>query len=105
VINPKISVCIPAYNNESFIAEAIESVLAQSFGDFELLVIDDCSLDRTRQIVASFATRDSRIVLLENSRNLGMVHNWNRCLKVARGEFIKFLFGDDLLSAPNALEK
>lgn len=103
--NPRVSVCIPAYNSAAFIAEAIESVLVQSFNDFELLVIDDCSTDGTRDFVAHYAARDSRVVFLANKSNLGMVGNWNRCLAEARGEYIKFLFSDDLLSSPDALER
>lgn len=103
--NPKISVCMPAYNNGNFIAEAIESVLGQTFADFELLIIDDCSLDETYEVAFGYKNRDSRIVLLKNGQNLGMVQNWNRCIDLARGEYIKFLFADDLLSSPNALEE
>ncbi|MBT0654219.1 glycosyltransferase family 2 protein [Geomobilimonas luticola] len=102
---PLVTVCIPTYNSEAFIAEAIESVLAQNLTAFELLVIDNCSTDGTRGIVASYAARDARIVFLVNSANLGMVANWNRCLAEARGAYIKYLFSDDLLSSPDALER
>ncbi len=100
----KLTVCIPAYNSARYIAAAIESVLMQSFADFELLVIDDCSTDGTRELVAGFAARDRRISFRLNDRNLGMVENWNRCLQLARGEYVRFLFGDDLLCSPEALE-
>lgn len=100
---PLVSVCIPTYNQECFLAEALESVLAQTFTDFEVLVIDDCSTDRTAHIARQFAQRDSRVAVHVNAHNLGMVPNWNKCLEVARGRYIKYLFGDDLFSAPETL--
>jgi glycosyltransferase involved in cell wall biosynthesis len=99
---PPISVCIPAYNNEAFIGPAIESVLNQTFADFELVVIDDGSSDRTREKVHAF--RDPRIRIVENERNLGHEGNWNKALREARGRFVKILPGDDLLH-PRCLER
>lgn len=101
----KVSVCLPTYNCAPYVAEAIESVLGQSYSDFELIIIDNCSTDDTRQIVGTYADRDSRVRLLKNPQNIGMVNNWNRCLQEAQGEYIKFLFGDDLLSSSSALQK
>ena len=75
---PKISVLIPTYNYARFLPEAIDSVLAQDFQDFELLVVDDCSSDDTAAVVASFRQRDARVQFSVNSTNLGMVNNWNR---------------------------
>ena len=94
---PKISVLIPTYNYARFLAEAIESVLAQDFQDFELLIVDDCSADNTAGVVRPFCARDARVHFSVNSANLGMANNWNHCLEQARGEYIKFLFGDDKL--------
>ncbi|HLO24483.1 MAG TPA: glycosyltransferase family 2 protein [Geobacteraceae bacterium] len=105
MITPRVTVCIPAYNNARFLPEAIESVLSQSFDQLELLIIDDSSTDSTREIVSSYAARDNRIVFRVNPRNIGMVENWNACLREARGEYIKYLFGDDLLASPDALQK
>src|SRR6185369_13911842 len=99
----KVSVCIPTYNYGNYIAETIESVLAQNYSDFELLIIDDGSTDRTAEIVDSYARQDPRIRLIVNEVNLGMVENWNSCLEQAKGEYIKFVFGDDLLASPDAL--
>ena len=99
----RVSVCMPTYNYARFLPEAIESVLAQNFSDFEFLIIDDCSVDDTRRIVEPYAAADDRIVFSVNERNIGMVENWNLCLARARGEFIKFLFGDDMFSHKNAL--
>ena len=102
---PKISVLIPTYNYARFLPEAIESVLAQDFRDFELLIVDDCSADDTAGIVRPFCARDARVHFSANAGNLGMVNNWNHCLEQARGEYIKFLFGDDKLCHPQALGK
>ena len=99
----RLSVCIPSYNQARFIRAALDSILEQKYEDFELLVIDDCSTDGTREIVAGYAARDARIRLVANSVNKGMVSNWNTCLKEARGEYLKFVFGDDLLVSPEAL--
>ena len=100
-----VTVCIPSYNNVRFIAGAIESALCQTLADFELLIIDDCSTDGTLEAASSYAGRDGRIRLLANERNVGMVLNWNRCLEEARGDYVKFLFSDDLLCSPHALER
>jgi glycosyltransferase involved in cell wall biosynthesis len=99
----KVSVCIPTYNYGNYISETIESILAQNFTDFELLIIDDCSNDQTAHIVESYAKQDPRITFLVNEVNLGMVENWNLCLAKAKGEYIKFVFGDDLLASPDTL--
>lgn len=103
--NPKISVCIPSYNCGPFLADAIESVLAQSCSDFELLIIDDCSTDSSAEIIAGFAAKDPRIIFLRNEANLGMVANWNRCIELARGEFIHYLFADDTFASPECLAR
>jgi glycosyltransferase involved in cell wall biosynthesis len=99
----RVSVCMPTYNYARFLPAAIESVLSQKFSDFEFLIIDDCSGDDTRRVVEGFAAKDDRIVFSVNERNIGMVENWNLCIARARGEYIKFLFGDDMLSHQNAL--
>ena len=80
------SVCIPTYNGAEFIAEAIQSVLTQSFTDFELLVVDDHSSDNTLDIVRSFA--DSRLSIHQNEKRLGIPRNWNHCLALAQGEYV-----------------
>ena len=102
---PQISVLIPTYNYGRFLAEAIDSVLAQDFQDFELLIVDDGSTDNTAEVVRLFCARDARVHFAVNSANLGMVNNWNHCLHQARGEYIKFLFGDDKLFHPQALSR
>lgn len=101
---PKIVVCIPTYNGAAYLPECIDSVLAQTFGDFEIMVVDDKSSDRTLEIAREYACRDSRIEVVENSSNLGLVGNWNRCVELAQGEWIKFVFQDDILDS-RCLEK
>lgn len=99
---PAVSVCIPTYRGATHIAAAIESVLAQDYADFELVIIDDNSTDDTAKIVCRF--RDPRIRFLQNAVNLGPQENWNRCLSEARGRYFKLLPQDDLLS-PECLTK
>ncbi len=102
-MTPKVSVVIPTYNYAGYIPQAIESVLAQNFGDFELLIIDDHSSDETVEVVSKFAGKDTRISFRVNPQNIGMVENWNLCLREAKGEYIKYLFADDLLYSPDAI--
>jgi glycosyltransferase involved in cell wall biosynthesis len=94
---------MPTYNYARYLPEAVESVLNQSYADFELLIIDDCSRDGTRETAERYAAADDRVVFSVNERNLGMVANWNLCLERSRGEYVKFLFGDDTLAHRDAL--
>lgn len=82
----------------------MESVLGQTFTDIEVLTVDDCSSDETWDILDGYAKRDARVRVVSNERNLGLVGNWNRCIELARGEWIKFVFQDDLI-APRCLER
>jgi glycosyltransferase involved in cell wall biosynthesis len=102
---PRISVLLPTYNYARYLPEAIESVLAQDWTDFELIISDDRSTDGSAAVVARYATQDPRIRFTHQPKNLGMVPNWNWCLAQARGEYIKFLFGDDSLGSPQALRQ
>ncbi|HEY2944039.1 MAG TPA: glycosyltransferase [Vicinamibacteria bacterium] len=97
---PAVSVCVPTWNGSAYVADALRSALAQTFHDFELLVVDDASTDDTLRVVASFD--DPRVRVHRNERRLGLPGNWNRCLELARGEYVKFLFQDDLLE-PDAV--
>ncbi|MDA8427924.1 MAG: glycosyltransferase family 2 protein [Geobacteraceae bacterium] len=103
--NPKVSICIPVYNSANYLTAAVESALAQRYDSFEVLIVDDCSTDGSADIAAGFAERSSSVRFVTNVTNIGMVPNWNRCLELARGEYIKFLFGDDLLSSPHNIER
>ena len=99
---PKISVIMPAYNAEKYLREAIDSILAQTFADFELIVINDCSRDGTEQIILSY--QDPRIVYLKNEKNLGVAGTLNQGLKVAQGQYIARMDADDR-SVPTRFEK
>lgn len=101
---PTVSICVPTYNGEAYLAESLDSVLAQTFADVEVLVVDDGSSDGTVELAAAYAGRDARVRVERNPRNLGLVANWNRCVELARGEWIKFAFQDDLL-APTCVER
>jgi len=94
---PMVSVLMTAYNREKLIGEAIESVLASNFTDFELIITDDCSGDNTVAIVRSYADKDSRIKLFVNEKNLGDYPNRNRAAEHATGKYIKYLDSDDLI--------
>ncbi len=100
---PKVSVLLPAYNAERFVDEAIQSVTRQTFGDWEVVAVDDASKDCTRQRLLDWAQRDARIRVHHNEQNLGMTGNWNRCLKHATGELVIKLDADDAFR-PRTLE-
>ncbi len=102
---PRVSVLIPTYRYARYLAEAVDSVLAQDFTDFELIISDDCSGDESRQIMEAYAARDPRIRIHIHSANTGLVQNWNWCLSQARGDYVKYVFGDDRLARPDALGK
>lgn len=93
---------MPAYNAEKYIAEAIDSILSQTFGDFEFIILNDCSKDRTEDIILSF--NDPRIVYLKNEQNLGVAATLNRGLSIARGEYIARMDADDI-SMPERFDK
>ncbi|PFG17736.1 glycosyl transferase family 2 [Propionicimonas paludicola] len=101
---PKVSVVIPAYNNAAYLAEAIESVLAQTYPDLELIIADHSSADLSAEIAAGYAG-DSRVRLLEPTpAGGGAARNWNRVSEAARGTYLKLLCGDDILE-PEALSR
>ena len=98
----KVSVTIPTHNRAHFVWQAIESVLAQTFGDFELIVSDNASTDATRQVVGQYA--DPRVRYLRHADNAGMAGNWRSALAAATGEYIAFL-GDDDWWSPDFLAR
>ncbi|MBN3896817.1 MAG: glycosyltransferase [Nostoc sp. NOS(2021)] len=101
---PLVSICIPTYNGERFIAEAINSVLCQTYPNIEIILSDDNSTDRTVEIAKSFNQKLSfDFSILEHSQ-YGLAQNWNFCISQAKGKYIKFLFQDDLLE-PTAIEE
>jgi glycosyltransferase involved in cell wall biosynthesis len=94
---PYISVLMTSYNREKYIAEAIESVLASTYTDFELIILDDCSTDNTVAIARTYADRDGRIRLVVNEGNLRQFQNRNKAASLARGEYIYYSDSDDTL--------
>jgi glycosyltransferase involved in cell wall biosynthesis len=93
---PKVSVCIPVYNGELFIGEAIDSVLRQDYDDIEIIVNDNASTDKTRDIVRSYISfYPDKIRLYENETNIGMANNWNKVINEAVGDYIILLSADD----------
>jgi len=100
--SPLVSVCIPVYNREEYIENTVNSVLGQTFQNFEIIIIDDGSTDNSILIIKSI--QDSRIKLFQNGVNKGVVYSRNRYLEEASGNFIAMLDSDDIW-APNKLEK
>jgi hypothetical protein len=98
-----VTVAVPACNGARFIREALESVLAQTFRDFELVVIDDCSDDETTAIVSRI--RDPRLRLEVNPFRRGLVGNWNRCLSAADSEYVAIFHQDDVMVSDNLARK
>ncbi|HEX6100126.1 MAG TPA: glycosyltransferase [Thermoanaerobaculia bacterium] len=99
---PRVSVLMAVHNEERFLGAAIESILAQTFTDFELVLVDDASTDRSYAIAASY--RDPRIRLVTNPQNLGQTRSLNRGLALCRGEYVARLDGNDL-AFPERLAK
>lgn len=97
-----ISVVMPAYNSDKYINEAVESVLNQTFSDIEMIIVDDCSTDRTFDILKALAQQDSRIRLFKNKHNMGVAETRNTGIKQARRECIALLDSDDVWD-PNKL--
>lgn len=99
-----VSVIIPVYNASKTIEKTINSVLDQSYTNFELIAIDDCSTDNSFEILEKLSSEDNRIILYRNSKNLGVAKTRNIGIDIARGEFISFLDSDDIWKA-SKLEK
>jgi glycosyltransferase involved in cell wall biosynthesis len=102
---PKVSVLVPVYNGEPFLAECLDSILAQDFLDCEILIGDDGSADGSAGLIEKFAAKDSRIRWWKNPRNLGLTENFNRCLREAKGEYVKYVLQDDKLLSPSAIRQ
>ncbi|HXI14005.1 MAG TPA: glycosyltransferase family 2 protein [Thermoanaerobaculia bacterium] len=94
---PFVSVLVPVYNRATLIGPCVESALAQSFGDLEVIIVDNASTDRTWSVCEELATRDRRVRIFRNETNVGPVRNIAVCLEKARGHLGKLLFSDDLI--------
>ena len=101
---PLISVLVTVYNREDYLAECLTSILVSTFSDFELLVVDDDSTDRSVEIAKAFEAKDKRVRLHINTHNLGDYPNRNRAAELAKGKYLKYVDSDDLIKA-DCLEK
>lgn len=93
---PRVSIGLPVYNGAAFVADAIDSLLAQTFSDFELIISDNASTDATGSICRDRAARDARVRYVRNPDNLGATRNFNRVAELARGEYFKWAAHDDV---------
>jgi glycosyltransferase involved in cell wall biosynthesis len=100
---PLVSIGLPVYNGEEFVAEAIQCVLDQTFSNWELIICDNCSTDSTLAICSQFAAQDSRIRVYQNARNMGVSFNYNEVFWRSRGRYFKWMAHDDLF-APRFME-
>src|SRR5258708_21755590 len=94
---PRVSVLMPVFNREELVGEAIESILGQDFGDFELVIVDDGSTDGTPEVLRTWAARDARIVVVTSPRNIGIAEAPNLGMRHARAEYVARLDRDDLM--------
>src|SRR6201989_1217698 len=93
---PQLSIGIPVFNGEEFLPELLDSLLTQTFKDFEILICDNASSDRTPQICLEYERRDSRIHYIRNERNLGAIANFNRVFELSTASLFKWAAHDDL---------
>ncbi|WP_300704133.1 glycosyltransferase [uncultured Campylobacter sp.] len=101
---PLVSVIMPCYNRERYISEAIESILDQTYTNFEFIILDNCSTDNTYEIAKEYAKKDKRIIVLQNEENRGFVYSHNKLLSLAKGKYIALMHDDDI-SLPQRFEK
>ena len=101
-MSPKVSIIMPVYNTASFLKEAIESILSQTYSNFEFIIINDGSTDSSKSIIESF--NDPRIKVINNEHNIGIIATRNKGLTYAQGEYIACMDSDDI-SLPTRIEK
>lgn len=99
---PIVSICIPVYNGAPYLTSTVESVMSQTFQDFEVVILDNCSTDGTAEVAARFS--DPRVRILRHQQNIGVVANWNRALLEASGKYLKIVCADDRL-LPDCLSR
>jgi len=103
--NPLVSIITPVYNHEKFIGDTINSIINQTYQNWEMLVVDDCSTDRSWEIIQEYAGKDSRIKAFRNTENKGLIPNWKFLIDNSKGEYIAFLEGDDIFYKNNLAKK
>lgn len=103
-IRPRVSIGLPIYNGEPFLQQALDSLLSQTYTDFELVISDNASTDRTAEICAAYTARDPRIRYHRNAKNIGVDRNFNRTFEVSQGQYFRWAAADDLC-APTLLER
>lgn len=101
---PRVSVAIPVYNGEEYLAQTIESVLGQTFVDLELIISDNGSTDRTKEIAESYAAHDARVRYVRSETNQGAAWNYRRTFELARGEYFRWAPADDLFAPDSVAE-
>lgn len=99
----KVTICIPCHNSEKFIATTVQSVLASTYKNFEIHIIDNASTDNTVEVIKSIQKQNKNIFLHKNKVNIGMFPNMNKCIKIANGKYLKIICSDDILY-PKCLE-
>ena len=102
---PVLSVCMPTYNGEAYVAEALHSILHQTYAAFEVIVVDDGSTDGTLEIVRSVADTDARVRVYRNPHQRGIPGNWNACVGFARGQYVCVFHQDDVMLPDNLARK
>ncbi|WML36751.1 glycosyltransferase family 2 protein [Clostridium sp. OS1-26] len=91
-----VSIIMPCYNSENYIEEAIKSVIGQTYENWELIIIDDCSNDNSISIVKKYCMQDKRILFYQNEKNIGTAKTRNKGVEFAKGQYIAFLDSDDI---------
>ena len=100
---PLVSVIMAVFNGQRFVSQAIESVLNQQYNNFELIIIDDCSLDNTTEVIEKYMIEDRRIIYLKNKSNNGKIKSRSDAVKIAKGKYITIVDGDDAFCHRNVL--
>ena len=103
-MNPEVSVVMPVYNGERYLSESVESILNQTFENFEFIIIDDGSSDHTQEIIRNYQAKDSRVILVTNDENIGLTKSLNKGLALARAEYLARMDADDVC-LPQRLER
>ena len=104
MIKPLVSILLPVYNRERLVKKTIESAINQTYKNIEIIVVDNQSTDKTYEILKDYAEKNPKVRVYQNEENLGPVRNWIKCLNYAKGEYIKILWSDDLIT-PTFIEK